>query len=577
MTLMDPAAPPTSAPPPRRIGQASGVTTHELLSAGLVTSEQVAQATAMADTPGDVIANLVASGAVAKNDLLALAARAAGLSFVDLAEHTLDAAATALLPAEFARRAGVLPVGFEGQALAVAVALRSVNDLQLKDDIARLVGRRVVFVLSAREDIEFRISQTYRAEGELADLTTNLVVTDNSAGDLEALTEVTEDAPVVRFVNLLITQAIADRASDIHIEATERDVRVRYRIDGVLRDAHRAPRNILNGVISRMKIMSDMDIAERRIPQDGRMSVEHQGKRMDLRVATLPTVWGEKIVCRVLDNTNTKLSLDDLGFSRENFERFERSYTKPYGMILVTGPTGSGKSTTLYSTLNILNQPLVNVITVEDPVEYRLPGINQVQTNVKAGLTFASALRSILRSDPDIVLIGEIRDHETAHIAVEASLTGHLVLSTLHTNDAPSAMTRLIEMGIEPFLVGSALDCVVAQRLCRALCPRCKQAFEPDPEELHAMNFTMPEGHSGPLYKPGGCTSCGGTGYKGRMALHEVMDVGEDIERLAVRRSPTEDIARVAREQGMSELRDDGWAKVLSGKTTIEEVLRVVG
>ncbi len=351
---------------------------------------------------------------------------------------------------------------------------------------------------------------------------------------------------------------------------------MRYRVDGVLIDAHRGPRSIANGVVSRLKIMADMNIAERRIPQDGRLSVDHGGQTMDLRVATLPTVWGEKVVARVLDNSNTRLGLDDLGFSRHNFERFAKSYAKPYGMILVTGPTGSGKSTTLYATLNILNQPHVNVITVEDPVEYRLPGINQVQTNPKAGLTFASALRSILRSDPDIVLIGEIRDHETASIATEASLTGHLVLSTLHTNDAPSAVTRLVEMGIEPFLVGSALDCVVAQRLCRSLCHRCRVAYRPSAAELDALGFVLSEDVA-EIYRAAGCSTCSGTGYRGRMALHEVMPVSEEIERLTVRRASTDDIGRVAREEGMTTLRNDGWLKVTQGLTTIEEVLRVVG
>ena len=382
---------------------------------------------------------------------------------------------------------------------------------------------------------------------------------------------------MVRFVNLLITQAITDRASDIHLEATEHDLRVRYRIDGVLQDAHRAPRSIVNGVVSRFKIMAGMNIAERRIPQDGRLTVMHQGRPMDLRVATLPTVWGEKIVARVLDNSNTRLGLDDLGFSEANRARFAESYNKPYGMILVTGPTGSGKSTTLYATLNILNQPDVNVITVEDPVEYRLVGINQVQTNPKAGLTFASALRSILRSDPDIVLIGEIRDHETANIAVEAALTGHLVLSTLHTNDAPSAVTRLIEMGIEPFLVGSALDCIVAQRLCRALCPRCKESYDPDPQEIAVLGIERPEDGPRKLYRPVGCSACVNTGYRGRMALHEVMPISEEIERMAVQRCATEEISKMARKEGMRTLREDGWLKVLAGKTAIEEVLRVVG
>ena len=502
------------------------------------------------------------------------------MDFLELTDLPLDAAATALLPGDFARRAGIIPVGWRDGELVVAAPVRLVLDLSLKDDVARLTGQRVRFALARSSEIQQRLNQTYRAEGELADLSIDLSHdVEEVDDDLDTFTEVAEDAPVVRFVNLLITQAIADKASDIHLEPTETDLRVRYRIDGVLRDAHRAPRSILGGVVSRLKIMADMDIAERRIPQDGRLSVSHLGQTIDLRVATLPTVWGEKVVARVLDNSNTRLGLADLGFSPGNFTRFEASYTKPYGMILVTGPTGSGKSTTLYATLNILNQQHVNVITVEDPVEYRLPGINQVQTNPKAGLTFASALRSILRSDPDIVLIGEIRDHETANIAVEAALTGHLVLSTLHTNDAPSAVTRLVEMGIEPFLVGSALDCVVAQRLCRSLCERCKEAYVPGAEELALVGFPVEPGEADDLvlHRPKGCSTCGGTGYRGRMALHEVMPIDEQLEKLPVRRSSADEITRAAREGGMSSLREDGWLKVRNGRTSIEEVLRVVG
>jgi type IV pilus assembly protein PilB len=323
--------------------------------------------------------------------------------------------------------------------------------------------------------------------------------------------------------------------------------------------------------------MADINIAERRIPQDGRLSVNAHGRKVDLRVATLPTVWGEKVVMRILDNSTARLDLTDLGFSEPNYERYSRSFTKPYGMILVTGPTGSGKSTTLYATLNIVSRPEVNVITVEDPVEYRLPGINQVQTNNKAGLTFASALRSILRSDPDIVLIGEIRDHETGQIAVEAALTGHLVLSTLHTNDAPSAVSRLTEMGIEPFLVGSALDAVLAQRLARRLCSKCKEAYTPTAESLAASRFPWQDGVPLPeLYRPIGCTNCSKTGYKGRVALHEVMLVSEEIERLAVEKASATVIEAVAREQGMRTLRDDGLDKVLAGITSLDEILRVV-
>jgi type IV pilus assembly protein PilB len=330
-------------------------------------------------------------------------------------------------------------------------------------------------------------------------------------------------------------------------------------------------------VTSRVKILSDIDIAERRKPQDGRMSVNHNGRKIDLRVATLPTVWGEKIVMRILDNSTASLDLRDLSFGESNYEIYKESYQKPYGMILVTGPTGSGKSTTLYATLNAVSKPDINVITVEDPVEYRLPGINQVQVNPKAGLTFASALRSILRSDPDVVLLGEIRDHETAQIAIEAALTGHLVLSTLHTNDAPSAVTRLTEMGIEPFLVGSALDCIVAQRLARKLCDKCKEPYLPTPEELAAAKFPWDGSEDLPvLYRPAGCTACSKTGYRGRLALHEVMQVTEEIERLAVARASAMEIGKVAVEQGMRTLRDDGWMKVGEGRTSIEEILRVV-
>lgn len=557
--------------------QTSGDTVRALLESGHITDEQLATATRLAaERSQTVLEVLLDSGWVDRTVVVRTAAASAGLEYVELSDFIVDMAAVSLLPAEFARRAGVLPLAREDDELLVAVSVRQAGDIELKDDLGRLTRSRIRFAIANRADISARINQVYRAEGELHDLTSDLVL-DDEAEDLSSLTEVSDEAPVVRFVNLLINQAIGDRASDIHIEPTERDLRVRYRIDGVLHDAHRSPKTIQNGVISRLKIMAEMNIAERRVPQDGRMTVTHDGRRVDLRIATLPTVWGEKVVARILDTSNTQLGLDDLGFSNENYERFRDAYTKPYGMILATGPTGSGKSTTLYATLNLLNRPDVNIITVEDPVEYRLLGINQVQTNAKAGLTFASALRSILRSDPDIVLIGEIRDHETAQIAVEAALTGHLVLSTLHTNDAPSAVTRLVEMGIEPFLVGSALDAVVAQRLCRSLCERCKQPYQPEPAELLRIGFPWSEGQPLPvLHRHVGCSSCSQTGYRGRMALHEVMSVTEEVSRLAVASASTDEISRTAREQGMTTLKMDGWHKVAEGRTSIEEVLRVV-
>jgi len=445
------------------------------------------------------------------------------------------------------------------------------------DDIRSITGREIKPVVATKADLLAAVDRYHRSDMVLDDLTSSMNKTDEDAADLAKVREIVDEAPIVKFVNLLITQAIADRASDIHIEPGERDVRVRFRIDGVLHEMMNSPKSIQSGVISRLKIMAELDIAERRVPQDGRLSVNANGRKVDLRVATLPTVWGEKVVMRILDNSTALLTLSDLGFSDENFGRWEQSFTKPYGMLLVTGPTGSGKSTTLYATLNLVSKPEVNVISVEDPVEYRLPGINQVQANPKAGLTFARALRSILRSDPDIVLLGEIRDHETAQIAIEAALTGHLVLSTLHTNDAPSAVNRLIEMGIEPFLVGSALDCVLAQRLARRLCPKCKQGYEPTRELLAASRFAWPEDESLPtLHRPVGCSSCSKTGYKGRLALHEVMAVDHDIERLAVERGSKEAIETVARAAGMTTMRQDGLTKVLQGVTSLEEILRVV-
>jgi type IV pilus assembly protein PilB len=339
----------------------------------------------------------------------------------------------------------------------------------------------------------------------------------------------------------------------------------------------RSPKNIQAGLISRLKVMADINIAERRIPQDGRVGLTVSGKTIDLRLATLPTVYGEKIVIRILDKSSVLLKLEELGFHDSAFVRYEMAFTKPYGAILVTGPTGSGKSTTLYATLNIVNQPDKNIITIEDPVEYRLPGINQMQVNPRAGLTFSSALRSILRGDPDIILVGEVRDRETAMIAIEAALTGHLVLSTLHTNDAPSSLPRLVEMGVETYLVASAIDCVVAQRLARRLCPRCREAYRPDAKELNEAGFPEAAWDSvSEVFRPVGCANCSKTGYRGRQGLYEVMPISEEIERLTVERASTEEIRRSARRDGMMTLREDGLEKVKAGVTSIQEVLRVV-
>lgn len=523
------------------------------------------------------VRKLIEQGVLTEAQVASARAAQAGLPFVELTEYPVDRTAVSLVPAALCQRHDVLPIAVSGDTLTLAMA--DPGNVFAVDDVRAATRMQINVVVSERGDLRTAIGRFHRADHELGELSSELEE-ESTSTDVEvagAGEPTQDDAPIVRFVNLLISQAIQDRASDIHIEPTERALAVRYRIDGVLHEMQQAPKAIQNGVISRLKIMSDIDIAERRRPQDGRMSVSHGGRKIDLRVATLPTVWGEKVVMRILDTSESSLSINDLAMLDDNLQAFQASYRKPYGMILVTGPTGSGKSTTLYTTLHEVAKPEINVITVEDPVEYRMPGINQVQVNPKAGLTFASALRSILRSDPDVVLIGEIRDHETAQIAIEAALTGHLVLSTLHTNDAPSAVTRLIEMDIEPFLVGSAIDCVVAQRLARRLCDRCKESFQPSAAELTGMRVGWDPSEPIPtLFNPVGCPACSGTGYRGRIAVHEVMVVTEEIERHAVERSSAAEIARTARQQGMITLREDGWQKVRMGLTSLEEILRVV-
>jgi type IV pilus assembly protein PilB len=457
------------------------------------------------------------------------------------------------------------------------VAMADPSNVLAIDDIRSITRADVKVLVSTPACITSAIDRSHRVDADVEETTSLALDSTEEDEDLTHLREVTEDAPIVRLVNLLIRQAVQDRASDIHIEPAERDVRVRYRVDGVLHEVMRTPKRVQAGLISRLKIMADLNIAERRVPQDGRVSVQLAGRQVDLRVATLPTVFGEKVVMRILDKGTAMLDLADLGFLPGTMARFETAFTKPYGTILVTGPTGSGKSTTLYATLNQLNDPAKNIITVEDPVEYRLADINQVQVHSKAGLTFAAALRSILRSDPDIVLIGEIRDRETAAIAMEAAITGHLVLSTLHTNSAAQTPTRLVEMGLEPYLVSSAVDCVVAQRLARRLCDRCKEPYAPTKAELAAVEWDEESGGCpDELWRPVGCGSCGRKGYLGRFALHEVLLVSEEVEKLIAERAPSEELKKMGVAQGMQTLRQAGIAQVAAGLTSIEEILRVV-
>jgi type IV pilus assembly protein PilB len=455
----------------------------------------------------------------------------------------------------------------------LVVGVTDPADVVALDDVRAATGMTIRPVVVARSEVRRIIEKLQREGADLADLADTGL--DDQAG-MSAQATSTEDAPIVRYVNSLIEQAVMNRASDLHLEPTEDDMRVRYRIDGVLHEVDLVPRGVMNALISRIKIMSGVDITEKRVPQNGRITAMIRDRSVDLRTATLPTVWGEKIVLRVLDTGGIDLDLAKLGFTQHNLERFSASFSKPHGMVLVTGPTGSGKSTTLYATLGKISRPEVNVITVEDPVEYRLRGVNQVQVNAKAGLTFTAVLPAILRTDPDVVLIGEIRDGHTAQIAVEAALTGHLLLSTLHTNDAPGAVTRLTEMGIEPFLVGSSLDCVLAQRLARRICDWCKEPYAPTEEEVLGARWPLEDlAFPEVLYKPVGCRNCANTGYKGRIAIHEVMPVSPEIESLTIRRAPAGEIRDVAMSQGMYDLRADGLAKAAGGLTSIREIARV--
>ena len=555
-------------------GQSQASAVDVLVREGLVTSEQVLAAE-LAGTGEPLLKVLVDSGVVTRHDVVRSTVIAAGLEFVDILDTAVDPACSGLLTSDQARRYSVIPFRMDGSTLVVAADTQTAMDWQVRDDLQAITRRPVRFACGIKQDLLTRINHVYRAEAELGELVRDML-DDDSTIDLAAPVASTSDAPLVRYVNLLLGQAISDQASDIHVEPTESSIRIRFRIDGVLKEMTPAPKEIQTAIISRLKIMCDMDIAEKRRPQDGRLSVSVGARKIDLRVNCLPTVWGEKIVMRILDNSSAQMALPDLGFTPGDLARWRTAYQRPYGMLIVSGPTGSGKSTSLYATLNAVARPEINIVTVEDPVEYRIPGINQVQVNGKAGLTFASSLRAILRADPDVILIGEIRDHETAQIAIEASLTGHLVLTTLHTNDAPSVVTRLTEMGIEPFLVGSALECATGQRLARRLCSSCKRPATPRPGELEAVRFSVPDGVETTLFEAVGCTSCAGTGYRGRLALHEVMAMSPELGELTARRATSEELRRVALDQGMRSLRDNGWLRVAEGVTTVAEVLRVV-
>ncbi|MFL6162246.1 MAG: GspE/PulE family protein [Jatrophihabitantaceae bacterium] len=517
---------------------------------------------------------LVDDQIITEFQLASAVAEAYGVDAVELSNFPVEPGAMSRVPLTLARRHRMLPIAVNDTTITVAVS--DPGDVLALDDIRAATGLVVRPMVVTKEDLDRLLDRYVRASTDLDEAAAQAGAEESTSTSSDGLDSLNEDAPVVRYVNSLLERAITNRASDIHLEPSEHDLKIRLRIDGVLHEVDAVPRGIQAPLISRLKILSGLDITERRVPQNGRITKDMNGRSIDLRTATLPTVWGENVVLRVLDTGGIDLELRKLGFTEYNYDRFAASFSKPHGMVLVTGPTGSGKSTTLYATLGEIARPEVNVITVEDPVEYRMDGINQVQVNAKAGLTFAAVLPAILRSDPDVVLIGEIRDRATAQLAVEAALTGHLVLSTLHTNDAPSAVTRLVEMGVEPFLVGSSLDAVLAQRLARKLCEWCKEAYVPTEKELLGAtwpfdDFGVPE----KFWRPIGCRSCAQTGYRGRLAVNEVMPVSEEIERLAVQRASASEIKRVALTEGMVALRDDGLRKTAEGLTSLEEVLRV--
>ena len=554
-----------------------------LVSSGQVTREEMEAAlrerAATGRSLGEILSEL---GLVTEEDLIRASAAEAGMEFVDLNEQPLDPEATKLIPEALARRHRVLALAYRGDTPVIGMA--NPSDVFAIDDLRSLLGNDLHIVVCSSGQISEYLSRVYRHDRETT-LAAQTAASQTSAGDETKITELTdlhavvEDAPIVKYVNLILRQALQERASDIHIEPSADDLRIRFRIDGVLHEVTRSPKAIQGGVTTRLKVMASLDIAEHRVPQDGRITLTAGRREIDLRVATLPTVHGEKVVLRVLDKSSASLNLSELGFLPTVEKRYGVAYKKAYGTILVTGPTGSGKSTTLYATLNALNTPERNLITVEDPVEYQLRGVSQVQVNPKAGLHFANALRSILRSDPDVVLVGEIRDRETAVIAIEAALTGHLVLSSLHTNDAAGTPMRLVEMGVEAFLVGSALDCVLAQRLTRQLCENCFEDYSPTVEDLELIGFTdedLPPNGKVRFRRAVGCQACSRTGYRGRIALQELLLVEEEIERAIIAHSSNDDIQRLALEQGMIPLRHDGLRKAALGITSLEEILRVV-
>ena len=542
-----------------------------LIDADVISQEQLDKALTVQKTTKERLGKaLISLGYVTEKSLIKALEIQLGVPHVVLTGLNINPEVIALVPQAIAERYSILPIDKNGKKLTIAMV--DPTNFYAIDDVRTISGLDIVPAIATEKDILRAINEFYGVQA-LVNKASSIIKPEDVASISEVQTA--NDAPVISIVNTIISQAIKERASDIHIEPTDTALRVRYRIDGALREFFSFPYKTHALLVSRIKIMSDLDIAERRIPQDGRIKYVENNKDYDLRVSTLPTVIGEKIVMRILDRSSVIVDIKSLGFSEYNLNRYSKLYNQAYGMILVTGPTGSGKTTTLYSTLTGLNKSTENIITVEDPVEYRLDGINQVQINPKAGLTFAAGLRSILRQDPNIVMLGEIRDGETADIAIRAALTGHLVLNTLHTNDSAGAISRLVDMGVAPFLVSSSVLGIIAQRLVRVICSECKESYQLEKDSLeYEFMENMCDGDT-VLYRGRGCPSCGGTGYKGRLAIHEVLPISKNIRELITNHASVDLIKNAAFSEGMISMRQDGIQKVLEGKTTVKEVMKV--
>jgi len=552
-----------------------------LVKANLVTDEQLKKALQQQETQGGRLGtNLVKLGFISEDDITSFLSKQYGVPSINLSHFEIDGAVIKLIPGEIAQKHMIVPINRTGSVLTVAMA--DPSNIFTIDDIKFMTGFKVEPVVAAESSIKNAINKYYDSAGLVQD-----IMKDYDDRDVSAVTEAddqvnvselekaTEDAPVVKLVNLILTDAIKKGASDIHVEPYEKSFRVRYRIDGVMYEVMGPPMKLRAAITSRLKIMSQLDIAERRLPQDGRIKIKMGQREMDFRVSTLPTIFGEKVVLRLLDKSNLQLDMSRLGFDPNAQADFEKAILAPYGMVLVTGPTGSGKTTTLYSALHRLNTTETNIMTAEDPVEYNLPGINQVQMKAEIGLNFAAALRAFLRQDPDIIMVGEIRDYETAEIGIKAALTGHLVLSTLHTNDAPGTVSRLLNMGVEPFLVAASTNLIMAQRLCRKICSGCREELPVPAGALVDVGFSAEEAKGIKTFKGKGCMSCSETGYKGRVALYEVMLITEQVKDSILQGGSAAELRELARGNGMRTLREAGLQKIREGITTIQEVMRV--